>query len=143
MKLLIDIGNTATKFGALDSDFLFLGRCFNSEISEDKLEALLELTIPEEDRDGEKVFAIDCSCAVYLALDVTAEQRFYANQSWWALDNENVLKETITFIKEKSPKWLIVAKDEESLTNYKDSLLSYELVSEEASRFYIYRLKAN
>ena len=106
-------------------------------------ETILLTTIPEEDRDGEKVFAIDCSCAVYLALDVTAEQRFYANQSWWALDNENVLKETITFIKEKSPKWLIVAKDEESLTNYEDALLSYELVSEEASRFYIYRLKAN
>ena len=106
-------------------------------------ETVLLATIPEEDRNDKDVFAIDCSCAVYLALDVTAEQRFYANQSWWALDNENVLKETITFIKEKSPKWLIVAKDEESLTNYGDALLSYELVSEEASRFYIYRLKAN
>ena len=48
MKLLIDIGNTATKFGALDSDFLFLGRCFNSEISEDKLDALLSKDNIEE-----------------------------------------------------------------------------------------------
>lgn len=43
MKLLIDIGNTATKFGALDSDFTFLGRCFNNEINEDKLDSLLSL----------------------------------------------------------------------------------------------------
>ena len=102
--------------------------------------ALLE-TIPEEERTGKEVFAIDCSCAVYLSLDVTSEQRFYANQSWWAIDNDDVLKETIAFIKEESPKWLIVAKDEESLTNYEECLLSYELVSEEAARFYIYRLR--
>ena len=106
-------------------------------------ETVLLKTIPEEDRNGEEVFAIDCSCAVYLALDVVSEQRFYANQSWWAIDNDSVLSETVTFIKERSPKWLVVAKDEDSLSNYADCLLSYELVSEEAARFYIYRLRAN
>lgn len=41
MKLLIDIGNTATKFGVLSSTFSYLGRCFNSEISNRKLDELL------------------------------------------------------------------------------------------------------
>lgn len=43
MKLLIDIGNTATKFGALDSDFFYLGRCFNNEINEVKLDSMLSI----------------------------------------------------------------------------------------------------
>lgn len=41
MKLLIDIGNTATKFGYLDDEFYYLDRCFNSELNKDKLNALL------------------------------------------------------------------------------------------------------
>lgn len=41
MKLLIDIGNTATKFGALDTNFFYLGRCFNVELDEDKLDSIL------------------------------------------------------------------------------------------------------
>lgn len=41
MKLLIDIGNTATKFGYLDDEFHYLDRCFNSELNKDKLDALL------------------------------------------------------------------------------------------------------
>jgi len=41
MKLLIDIGNTATKFGYLDDEFYYLDRCFNSELNKDKLDALL------------------------------------------------------------------------------------------------------
>lgn len=43
MKLLIDIGNTATKFGYLDDEFHYLGRCFNSEISYGKLDSILSL----------------------------------------------------------------------------------------------------
>lgn len=43
MKLLIDIGNTATKFASLDSEFTFIGRCFNNEISKEKLDSLLSL----------------------------------------------------------------------------------------------------
>ena len=41
MKLLIDIGNTATKFGYLDDEFHYLSRCFNSELNKDKLDTLL------------------------------------------------------------------------------------------------------
>ena len=104
--------------------------------------ALLE-TIPEEDRDGEKVFAIDCSCAVYLTLDVVSEERFYANQSWWALDNEEVIPEVITFIETKEPKWLIISKDEASKNNFEEALSHYELASEKAARFDIYRHKGN
>ena len=43
MNLLIDIGNTATKFGVLSNEFHFLGRCFNSELKEEKLDELLSL----------------------------------------------------------------------------------------------------
>ena len=41
MTLLIDIGNTATKFGYLSNDFHYLGRCFNHELNKDKLDSLL------------------------------------------------------------------------------------------------------
>lgn len=41
MKLLIDIGNTAIKFGYLDDEFHYLDRCFNSELNKDKLDTLL------------------------------------------------------------------------------------------------------
>lgn len=41
MKLLIDIGNTATKFGYLDDEFYYLDRCFNSELNKNNLDALL------------------------------------------------------------------------------------------------------
>ena len=104
-------------------------------------EAALKETIPEEDRDGEKVFALDCSCAVYLSLDVISEERFYANQSWWALDNDTVISEVITFIETKEPKWLIVAKEEETKKTFEEALSLYDLVSEKAARFDIYRLK--
>ena len=103
-------------------------------------DALKEI-IPEEDRDGGKVFALDCSCAVYLSLDVISEERFYANQSWWALDNDTVISEVITFIETKEPKWLIVAKEEETKKTFKEALSLYDLVSEKAARFDIYRLK--
>ena len=43
MKLLIDIGNTATKFGYLDDEFHYLSRCFNSDINYDKLDEILSL----------------------------------------------------------------------------------------------------
>ena len=41
MKLLIDIGNTATKFGYLSDDFHYLGRCFNHELNQNKLDEIL------------------------------------------------------------------------------------------------------
>lgn len=104
--------------------------------------ALLK-TIPEDERDGEKVFAIDCSCAVYLTLDVVSEERFYANQSWWALDNEEVMPEVITFIETKEPKWLIISKEEVSKKYFEEALSHYELASEKAARFDIYRHKGN
>ena len=43
MKLLVDVGNTATKVGYLDDDFHYLGRCFNHELNKEKLDALLPL----------------------------------------------------------------------------------------------------
>lgn len=43
MTLLIDIGNTATKFGYLSNDFHYLGRCFNSDISYKKIDEILSL----------------------------------------------------------------------------------------------------
>ena len=48
MKLLIDIGNTATKFGYLDDEFHYLDRCFNHELNKAKLDSLLSLDNIEE-----------------------------------------------------------------------------------------------
>ena len=48
MKLLIDIGNTATKFGYLDDEFHYLDRCFNHELNKAKLDSLLSLDNVEE-----------------------------------------------------------------------------------------------
>ncbi|MCR5692697.1 MAG: hypothetical protein K6G74_01825 [Bacilli bacterium] len=101
--------------------------------------ALLE-TIPLEDRKDEKVFAIDCSCSVYLSLGTISEERFYANQSWWSLDNEEVIPEVITFIKTKKPTWIVLSKDPLSKENFGEALSDYRLISEKAARFDIYRL---
>ncbi len=42
MKLLVDVGNTATKFASLNGDsFSYLGRCYNNEISTEKIKELI------------------------------------------------------------------------------------------------------
>lgn len=48
MKLLIDIGNTATKFGYLDDEFHYLDRCFNIDLNKEKLDSLLSIDNIEE-----------------------------------------------------------------------------------------------
>ena len=41
MKLLIDIGNTASKFGiSSNGEFLYLGRMYNKDISNDSIKEL-------------------------------------------------------------------------------------------------------
>ena len=50
MKLLIDIGNTATKFASLQNkDFNYLGRIFNSEINESNLKGIFNTVKDFED----------------------------------------------------------------------------------------------
>lgn len=42
MKLLVDIGNTATKFASIkDGEFSYIGRCYNEEISEQMIRELI------------------------------------------------------------------------------------------------------
>lgn len=43
MKLLVDIGNTAIKFGSLNGDsFSYLGRCYNNELSKETISNIVK-----------------------------------------------------------------------------------------------------
>ena len=114
-------------------------RDFSHRLNQLDERALLS-TIPEEERVDGEVFVIDCSCAVYLILDVDVDERYFANQTWWSSDYPQVIVETIDYIETTQPRWLVVRKLTVADGTLGDALEGYSLQSEESERFFIYRL---
>lgn len=101
--------------------------------------AALKLAIPESERKDNEIYVIDCSCSVYLYLDVVTDSKYYCNQTWWSYDNESVWGESMQYVKEHTPKYLVVWKGSEEKLDSEIKTL-YSVISSDAARFSVYKL---
>lgn len=102
--------------------------------------------IPEKDRNAEgQVFALDCDAGIYLDGGIIVDERFFCNQSWWALDNDEVLPEVRGYLEGAGrPKWLIVSTRPETKDNFGDLIAEYYAIwaEPESLPFGIYEAKS-
>lgn len=111
---------------------------FSYSRNEKDIKALLN-SIPEEDRVNGNIYAVDCSCQVYHLLDVVGEAKYYCNQTWWSYSDASIMEESLTFVKETKPKYVILWKNTLD-ERWEKALDEYTLIDESAARFYIYKI---
>lgn len=106
--------------------------------NEKDIDALLG-AIPKEDRIDGNIYAVDCSCQVYHLLDVVGDAKYYCNQTWWSYGNPSIMDESLKYVKESKPKYIVLWK--ETLDErWEEALQSYSLINDEAARFFIYKI---
>lgn len=111
---------------------------FQYSKNEKDITALLN-SIKEEDRVNGNIYAVDCSCQVYHLLGVIGDAKYYCNQTWWSFDNPSIMENTLTYVKENRPKYVVLWK--ETLDEkWEDALSGYTLVDDSAERFFIYKI---
>jgi hypothetical protein len=84
-------------------------------------------------KDGD-VFLIDAAPVIYVYLDVYSPEKYYSNQTWYGHDNEEVIPETLAYLKKEQPRFVINQKHYDPTT---DERLSDYLVNSG-----VYRLRA-
>jgi hypothetical protein len=91
----------------------------------------LKDAIPDEDlSEPGKVFALNGNPSLYLMGNITIDERFSSNQSWWSEDNGDVLPEIQDYLAgnlpgKEAPKWVLAFPDEVTKKDFNDVLSRY------------------
>lgn len=107
-----------------------------------EIESQIIKTIPVEDRNAEgKVFALGCDASVYLDGGITVNERFFCNQTWWSVDNQEVIPEVEAYLSSSSrPTWLLVAEDADTQAAFGTVIADYYVTTTvKNAHFEIYR----
>ncbi len=63
--------------------------------------------LKDDAEKGEEIYLLDCNSAPLLILDRASNARLICNSSWWSEDNKDMERETIEYLQEEKPKWVI------------------------------------